>query len=154
MWTAISSKLYDLLTGVTGVGTVLTYSPVIKTMTDLKANFPLDDENRFNAWIIERNAFRIDRSIATLHTQEWIHTFTISGWKSIVDSNQSYLDFQNLVETIMEAFSENITMGLPNSTMALSPNVDVIEEAFIGEILCNHVRITVPVRELRTVNYR
>jgi len=153
MWTVISEKLTDILKNIEGVGLVLSYMPVISTVSDLLALDIVDGNKQVNFWIVERQAFRINRENTNTCTQEWIHTFRISGWKSTTGRNSSYVDFQNLVENIMEAFSANITLGLPNSTMALSPSVNRIDVSWVGDYMCNFVDISMPVRELRTVNY-
>lgn len=153
MWTDIQSKVIEILDGITGIETVLNYMPVIKTLEDLREIAPLDSSGRINFWVVERISFRINREGMNLRTQEWVHTFRVVGWIATTGDNTSYNDFQNLVESIMEALSENITMGLQNSTMVLSPNVERIDIDWLGDFMCNFTEITIPVREIRTVNY-
>jgi hypothetical protein len=153
MWTDITAALKTLLEAISGVGTVLDYAPAVKTLSELRTFFPLDENDKLNAWIIERTSVAIGRK-TSLSSQEWTHNFVIQGWITTSGKNASYIDFQNLVESIMNSFSENITLGLANSSVIpLGPTADPINSEFLGDFLCHHVKITVVVRELRTVNY-
>jgi hypothetical protein len=154
MWTEIQEKLVEILQTIDGVGTVLDFQPIVKTTADLRQIVPIDINNDFNLWIVTRTGFRINRDGVSLSTQEWVHTFKITGWVSTSDGNKSQDDFQDLVEDVLDVISTNISLGLSSySTMALSPTVDTIGMEFKGDALCNYCDITLPVRELRTVNY-
>ena len=155
-WKDASDELKALLEAA-GAENVYDYDPNFKTPEEFKdlltgwdddTNLPL-----IHTWFMTRKGRKDERGGADAGIclgQALIHDgYVIEGFYGYGRGGKTYFDFQDLVEDIMDALLDNISLG----DMLLAADAGEIDYRELGDYLCHYVRIAAPVQRQVTPTY-
>lgn len=137
--TEIRNEIKNILESVANVGKVFTY---LRWDEDWKAFFSLFPNNR--GWMITRTGVVENREL-TLDLNTCIHTFQLIGFMTLKDDRASELEFQNIIESIRNAFRSNPTLN--NTALDSEPIEALIENRIFGSIVVHYAQLTLRVKE-------
>lgn len=134
--------------------------PYVREARDVNSVL-LDVDKRLNAWFISRTGVRSikrgeHRKVAT-NKRIKEHSIQIRGFWSVSDDSHpatsSEEAWQELCDTIEEAFSTTISMGVTNPPTIINRFDMRIAYEFMASILCHTVTITLSYQEWLTTTY-
>lgn len=143
----IRAAILAKLQGVTGIGQVHDYERFAAREADFHALYKETATVRINGW----NFFRESTREADLNNGEVrrLHTFRLTGFRSLDDADATGKSFDDLVEAIAQAFRADRTLGgliedvknLDEEFGESGIQVDAIEPVMFAGVLCHRARL-------------
>jgi hypothetical protein len=140
----IRAEIKTILSGVAGVGIVHDYDRWSADWTTFFALFKSGAEIR--GWQIARTK---TEEIGGKGETKRTHTFRLRGILGLDDSAATGKAFDDVVETVENAFDDAITLN-GKATSAGPLQVDAIEIRMFGSVLCHTAECRLPATEILT----
>lgn len=143
----IRDAIHAKLANITNVGQVHKYERYTKRIADFVTLYQ-DASGEIRGWNIRRTA----KAVTTPGLGRYVitNTWRISGYVAIADEAQSELSFDDLIESIMEAFKTDESLGGVVDTIVIGDIAGMqLEESGpvkISEILCHSCRLSLQTR--------
>jgi len=151
-WRQASNAIKATLTGVSSVGTVWDYPHDLTEefdYQDLATSWDSDTNKPIiNVWILERGGVgdrrggQDPRVCLTRAVRD--DNFRINGYYGFAKNGETYFEFQDIVEAVMDELLDNVSLGL-SGTVAGGARAGDIDFRRFGPYLCHWVEIRVPV---------
>jgi hypothetical protein len=141
MSNAVRNAIVAKLNAVPGIGKVNAYQRYADEMQELEAMYVIDTV--LLGWFVSRGAIKEwQEGMKHLTATTW----RITGFKAIVDVEQSELVFDDLIDTVRESFFNDITLGIDNLTTIYNNQVglqlDDEGPVMFAGILCHCAKLS------------
>lgn len=147
----VRTEMKAVIETATGIGKVHDFERYTRDWRQYERLFT--KEQRVNVWQIERPSFTrfVHASKGpTNGVERVIHNFTIRGFYAIFDQFESEKTFQDIIESICQAFRNKPDLNGKAEMIKISPDSPVtgsITKEFLGAVLCHMAEINISIQE-------
>ena len=159
-YTTFVDFCHDVLTTVTAVGVIHKRAIDLRDLDEVEQAITdgIGDARKINAWFITREGAEDVRDGAPSGQGFRYHRFLISGYYQLVEADSTETTFQNIIDSVMDAFETRLTKvtgGSPQIVEYTQPlRIRRIGHTRFAKYLVHFCEIEVVYRERRTINTR
>lgn len=111
----LANYIKDVLSTVSGIGQIYTVPKNILEIEDFQgmATTGIGDTKNINFWIIQRTGVKNLRraGIENYGMERREHEFVVTGYYGVNEANNTELSFQNILNSISDAWNGRVTQG-------------------------------------------
>lgn len=148
------AKVKAALDGVSDVGNVYDYLRFWTNESEFRSLFEatIGGTKQIRGWMITRAGIPANTRAEANGRQILAHRFQVRGFMSLSDGNASEKTFQALVESVIAALDESVTLSGSERGMdpAIAPTIGLTQE---GKYLCHYVEIEFTMAETLNRTY-
>lgn len=152
----ISTAVKARLDAITNIGKVYAYQRNVVSRSGFLDMFKygISGEDTVRGWMIRRERITASNGESFGHVAR-MHHMLLVGFTSIIDGDDSYADFQNLVEAVMDDLDARKDLGL---AYVLDYNIEPCQlrtfgEDEVGGYLCHAAEIEFTVNTEQSVTF-
>lgn len=145
MYNDIANRIAALISPIENVGHVYTFRRYVSFEDKFLDLFEHEATDSIRAWQITRIG-RNDLQTGSRGTNTIEHEFIIEGYLTLSDERESEIIFQELVDTIIDAFrpQTNLTTVVELHRPAIAEEIGY---RFFGNFFCHYARIAISIQE-------
>ena len=141
---SIRTKLKTKLEAISGVENVYDFKRYCNDWAAYKDLFVTD--SKVNTWEIQRDTFSKTAHGGSGNVQDTENDIVIRGFYSVYDAYASEKTFQDLVDTILESFLNDPTLGGTAEILHV-PITGTFTIGRLGNVLCHIVEIKLTIKD-------
>ena len=143
-YTTVKDQLLATLEAVDGVVNAYGYFRYARRLDERDAKFVDEDTNQLHTWMLTRASAPSKGALDGDITRS--HVFQAHGYREIVDTDESEIVFQELTESILNAFNDARTIDEDAAIMD-SAQLLAFENVMFCGVLCHHAVIEITVED-------
>lgn len=146
---AIRAEIVSVMQGITDIGVVVGRRRLARSEKELidKFGFKTGGKTYVRGWTVMRTSTPEEiRTAGGGGTNYRLHTYTIDGYWSFKDAEDSESDFQAMVETICDTFRPLATLNGKASRVG-PPQVNEVGHRVFGDALVHYAELELTVTE-------
>lgn len=141
----IRQQIYDVLSGVPGIGKVYDYERWTTDWNQFLTLFKETTTGRILGWEISRTAVEVQ--FLSRIEEEATHRYVIKGYLGLKDGDATEKVFTGLIEAIRAVFRGNVTLN-GVAELAAPVSAPVIDVRTFGSVLCHYCELHLLVVEI------
>ena len=150
--TAVRNAIVATLNSVADIGVVHAFPRYASNSADMKAFYVSPTHQQLRGWHIERQSVREEGALQerTVENARWL----ITGLLALSDGGESFLQFDDLIEAVRDAFrfkTFDNTVALTDGQNAAYIQGEAMDQVMFGGVLCHRARLYLPVNTLLEV---